>query len=177
MEERTTRPRKGRREEAGGETERLANRFTQRRGASEGHGVKYGPTDAVPGPGMRHMQKREAGEEEEEAKERTVGRRRRRGRGRETGAGGERGYIRVRRRREAEGTRRGGRERAGKTEKGERVKGRGSNVKRGEHCAKTKQKWVWLLPRWVLLAGPCPRGPPQPPTGGWATPGKEGSGL
>lgn len=139
--------------------------------------MKYGPTDAVPGArGMRHMQKREAGEEEEEAKERTVGRRRR-GRGRETGAGGERGYIRVRRRREAEGTRRGWRERAGKTEKGERVKGRGSNVKRGEHCAKTKQKWVWLLPRWVLLAGPCPRGPPQPPTGGWATPGKEGSGL
>lgn len=38
-----------------------------------------------------------------------------------------------------------------------------------ENCAKTKQKWVQLLPWWVLLAWSCPWGPSRPPIGGWVT--------
>ena len=44
--------------------------------------------------------------------------------------------------------------------RGEERKGRKRRPReeRGK-CAKTKQKWVWLLPWRALLAWPCPRGP------------------
>lgn len=45
------------------------------------------------------------------------------------------------------------------TRKGRGAEGKGNNVKGGRVVQKQKQKWVWLLPWWVLLAWRCPRGP------------------
>lgn len=44
----------------------------------------------------------------------------------------------------------------GKEEQGARGRKRKQHEERRELCKKQKQKWVWLLPWWVLLAWPCP---------------------
>lgn len=98
--------------------------------------------------------------------------RRKRG-SKETGVRVQKKYQHVRRRREAKG-RREEREGEGKTREEETVEGEGSDMKRGESCAKTKTE-MGLVTAMVGAAGlALSPGPLPPPTGGWATPARKG---
>lgn len=67
----------------------------------------------------------------------------------------------------------------GKEEQGKRRerKERETQGREGRVAQKQKQKWVWLLPRWALLAGPCLRGPSAATHRRLGHSGEEGSGL
>lgn len=55
----------------------------------------------------------------------------------------------------------GGRERGREGKQGERREWKEKRATRreGRFVQKQKQKWVWLLPWWVLQVWPCPQGP------------------